>query len=134
MIQLLVAWGPAAFWAGVLFFLSAQQDVPGGFTLPAGADKVVHFALYFVLGGALAWGRTRTRALRRRMWTTDGVLIAGGMLYAASDEWHQSFVPGRHPSGGDVVADSLGLLAGYLVIRHLAGLAGADAEPSAPSH
>ena len=37
-----------------------------------------------------------------------------GALYAASDEFHQSFVPGRGPSIIDVGIDSLGVFTGIL--------------------
>lgn len=39
-----------------------------------------------------------------------------GVLYAASDEFHQSFVPGRGPSIVDVGIDSLGVLTGILAV------------------
>ena len=39
-----------------------------------------------------------------------------GVLYAASDEFHQSFVPGRSPSIVDVGIDSLGVLTGILAV------------------
>lgn len=32
-------------------------------------------------------------------------------LYSATDEFHQSFVPGRHPAVSDVMVDSLGAAA-----------------------
>ena len=35
-----------------------------------------------------------------------------GVLYAASDEYHQSLVPGRDSDVYDWVADSIGLAAG----------------------
>jgi len=103
-----VAWGPAALWAAVLFLLSASPDVPGVTWLPW-SDKVGHLGLYAALGVALAWGRTRSGAL------PHAVPLALGVAWALSDEWHQSFVPGRDASLGDLVADALGLLTGYLV-------------------
>ena len=36
-----------------------------------------------------------------------------GALYGGSDEWHQSFVPGRSPTLGDWVADVAGVVLGY---------------------
>ncbi len=39
-----------------------------------------------------------------------------GVLYAASDEFHQSFVPGRGPSIVDIGIDSLGVLTGILAV------------------
>jgi VanZ family protein len=35
--------------------------------------------------------------------------IGIGVLYALTDEWHQSFVPGRDPSLGDAFFDALGV-------------------------
>ena len=55
---------------------------------------------------------------RRRWWLA--LLLA--VLYAVSDEFHQSFVPGRHPSWVDaLVIDgsgaALGLFAGWLLVK-----------------
>ena len=46
-------------------------------------------------------------------------------MYAISDEWHQSFVPGRQLSAWDWAADLAGLAAGswtllWLIRRHRA--------------
>lgn len=83
-----------------------------------GEDKVAHLALYAVFGAALAWGWVRSA----REGSASSVL-ALGLLYGASDEWHQAFVPGRDPSPGDLLADTAGVLLGYwlssFVRRHL---------------
>jgi VanZ family protein len=73
-----------------------------------GEDKVVHAALYATLGATLMWGRARA-ASPPPVW----VLVSLGVLYGASDEWHQMFVAGRDPSVGDWVADTVGVLLGY---------------------
>ena len=36
-------------------------------------------------------------------------------LYSATDEFHQSFVPGRHPAVTDVMIDSFGAMAGLIL-------------------
>lgn len=42
------------------------------------------------------------------------------LLYAATDEYHQSFVPGRHPAAFDVlVYDNAGALIAFWVANHL---------------
>ncbi len=41
-------------------------------------------------------------------------LLTIGVLAGALDELHQSIVPGRDPSVGDIVADGLGVLVGLL--------------------
>ena len=111
MIRAAVAWGPATLWAAVLFFLSAQPDPPGAGLfdwVPAG-DKLAHFLMYAVLGALLAHGRGEQGEPSHR------ALLATGALYAASDEWHQSFVPGREVSVLDWAADACGVAAGYWI-------------------
>ena len=39
------------------------------------------------------------------------------MAFAALDEYHQSFVAGRGPSKRDVAIDSIGILAGVLMVQ-----------------
>lgn len=100
-------WIPALLWALVLFLLSAQSELPapGGLRLH---DKVAHFLAFGVLGAALGYGRARSR---RRV--PHWLVVASGVAYGVLDEIHQSFVPNRDPSLGDVVADALGVGAGY---------------------
>jgi len=109
---LLRAWGPATLWLAVLFILSHQPSdaVPGWWSVP---DTVAHVGLYAVLGAALAWGR---HASVGEAWGTPSWPVLGvfGGAWAISDEWHQSFIPGRDPSLGDLSADVVGLLLGAL--------------------
>ena len=81
-----------------------------GGVLAADADKLVHGGLYLILGLSLAWGKRRTES------DVSGLLfLLMGMGYGALDEWHQSFVPGRHASVGDWVADSAGVMLGLVL-------------------
>ena len=68
----------------------------------------MHLALYSVLGGTLQFGRLSSNSGLAH-WT----VIAIGIIYGVSDEWHQSFVPGRNPSAADLLADTIGVLMGY---------------------
>lgn len=45
------------------------------------------------------------------------ILVAIGSLFAASDEWHQSFIPGRDASVLDWISDCVGIL-GTLFLIH----------------
>ncbi len=102
-----LGWGPAAFWAAVLFLLSELQ---GGGGVPAGADKLVHGGLYLILGLFLAWGKARTGFAGPAF-----LLWIMGAGYGALDEWHQSFVPGRDVSVGDWMANSVGVMLGLVL-------------------
>ncbi len=107
-----IAWGPVILWALGLFLLSEIQGTPDAFQpFLAISDKVVHFVLYLALGGLLA----------RARWVGGtegwhGAFLLVGLLYAAIDEWHQSFVPGRTPEPADWLADAAGVAVGYVFL------------------
>lgn len=91
----------------VIFYQSHQ---PGdSFTLPriAYIDKILHMLVYTVLGAAALFALPPV--WRQRAPVRTGLLvILFCLLHGIADEFHQSFIPGRFPSGADVVADTLG--------------------------
>lgn len=108
--HLILSWAPAALWASALYWLSSRPVLPGP-SLPI-SDKVLHLAAYLVLGTTLAWAGRKLGGAR-----VHSIFLLTGVLFALSDEWHQSFVPGRDPSAGDLVADGIGLVLGYALAR-----------------
>lgn len=74
--------------------------------------KGAHMAEYGVLGIAVAYSLYvyGKRGRRLILWSE---LIC--VLYAATDEFHQLYVPGRAGQVGDVVIDGIGALVGCLV-------------------
>lgn len=101
-----------ASWLLFIFVLSAQSAFPvslskGGYDI---VSSLAHVGLYFILAvlvveAAVASGWTRRRALVAAL-----VVCA---LYGASDEWHQSFVPGREMGVSDWLLD---VLAAFIVV------------------
>jgi VanZ family protein len=89
----------------VIFTLSAQH---GGGHLPTAEivlRKLAHVTEYLVLAALLM------RALRRsRIAAAIPVAIAAALAYAAGDEYHQSFVPGRTATPRDVAIDGVGIV------------------------
>ena len=101
---------PAPLVALAIFVLSAQPSVP----LPKGvfgADKIAHFIAYGVLAAAIALWPSRG-AWRARPFRTAILVFALAALYGATDEFHQSFVPGRDMSAYDLLADAIGAALG----------------------
>lgn len=49
---------------------------------------------------------------------TRAIIIAAtiSILYAMSDEWHQTFVPGRSPAVQDVLIDTAGILIAFFLL------------------
>lgn len=74
--------------------------------------KAAHFTIYFLLG------IVTLRAVLLHTEQTKTAIIAALLLcflYACSDEFHQSFVPGRGPSFLDVMLDTAGSLCGIVI-------------------
>ena len=75
--------------------------------------KIAHFCMYATLGALFVL----TSLFYELKWTFHFVVPwIFGTLYAASDEIHQAFVPGRGPLVSDVLLDSVGVLFGILII------------------
>ena len=91
------------FWpvaiAGLIFLASSRSYVPSP-GLTKADDKFAHFVVYGLLG-------TLVCRLGRGWRAAAGALVVVS-AFGASDEWHQSFVPGRVTDFGDWLADTLG--------------------------
>ena len=74
-----------------------------------GVRKIAHFTEYAILGGLLVL-LFRIRRVRL-IWLPWMI----GTLYAVTDEWHQSFSPGRSCDPKDVLIDACGVLIGVLI-------------------
>ena len=108
-MRLVTRFAPPLALMGLIFLLSAQPDLNSGLgTWDTIGRKLVHMASY-----ALLWWLWH-RALGRR---NPAAAIAITLAYAVSDEYHQTFVEGRHGSPWDVAIDAVGVgLAGLLVV------------------
>jgi VanZ family protein len=109
-------WIPAVGDAALIFILSAQPNLHLATepTLDFILHKVAHLIAYAVLGWLVA------RAIDGPARSTRFVVAATLLVciaYAATDEFHQSFVPGRGPSPRDVAIDGIGACIGLLGYR-----------------
>jgi VanZ family protein len=106
-------WLPVLAVAGLIFILSSFEQLPSP---PSGiTDKHEHFTIYFLLSltfvRAFAGGR-----LSNITWLVALVSALAVTAYGASDEFHQSFVPGRDCSVDDLMADAMGGVAAGAVL------------------
>jgi VanZ family protein len=119
---------PPLLAMGLIFFLSAQPSDPVDRAwwdvLLRKAGHVTEYAVLVVL-----WWRA-LRGLGVRYPLAGALAIAIG--YAATDEFHQTFVDGRHGTPVDVLIDCIGMAiaATAITIRRLR--AAADLRPLAP--
>ena len=140
VIQRLRYWGPLVLWMGLIFWASA--DAASGhrgsrllgpllrWCLPEASPqrideiifvlrKVAHVSEYAVL----AWLAQRLFLALDMAATASRRMIRSALLawpfcvvYAISDEWHQTFVPTRVGTPWDVLIDSAGAALGLAVV------------------
>jgi VanZ family protein len=134
-VSRLATWAPPIVWMAVVLAMSSAQfsaDNTGSVLHPlltwllpwltpehmaalhGVVRKAAHLAEYAVL--AALWFRAFTRSAvspSAAAWLALAVSVACAVV----DETHQTFVPNRTGSAGDVLIDSLGALAGVLPAR-----------------
>jgi len=80
--------------------------------------KCAHVTEYAILALLLYRALRRSRGIDARQWChccACGAFVIA-LLYAASDEWHQSFVPSRDGTLHDVIIDGAGAALGLLLL------------------
>jgi VanZ family protein len=142
--SILVYWLPVILWMSLIFGMSTDMGSPrhtSRFIRPIlrwfnpnvsdetirgiqlGIRKTAHVTEYAVLSFLIWRARRKPGRGDGRPWGRGDALFAFSVavLFALSDEWHQSFVPSREAHFGDVLFDAggatLGLLAAWSVGR-----------------
>lgn len=100
---------PMVLVMGAIFFLSHlsgdQLNIP---QIP-NLDKAAHFIAYGILAATVLWVPPQPlKDERPKLVATITVFFC--FLYGISDEFHQSYIPGRSMSGADVIADLCGIM------------------------
>ncbi|HET6594476.1 MAG TPA: VanZ family protein [Anaerolineales bacterium] len=111
--QIVLRWLPALLVMLMIFLFSARTraELPDFHTADRIVKKGAHMAGYAFLAAAY-WRAFDFR--QKRWWLAWGMAV----MYAMTDEFHQSFVPGRSPSIWDVLLfDNLGALVSLCLLR-----------------
>lgn len=116
--QLIVAWVPVALWAIFIFILSSVpgKNIPE-FQIP-NFHKLVHLIEYAVLGFLLI------RAFMKSVFDRSFIILALVSIiiiifFALSDEWHQSFIPGRNCDLSTVLFDIISSAIGIFLYKKI---------------
>ncbi len=117
-------------WMLMIFYLSSlsQKEIgPGGtFHLEPFASigralpsLQVHLILYTVLAWLMQATLHSFNNSTSRIWPWALVSVTFAIVYAITDEFHQSFVGGRSPSVMDVVWDGLGAVSAAATLGYI---------------
>jgi VanZ family protein len=109
------AWLPAALWMGFIFYVSAQERPPGA-SQPAVVNVLGHFAEFALLAALMTWAQLFSGWWKKRFPLVLTLALAGAVVYAASDEYHQGFVPTRDAALYDFAVDALGAVAAVVAM------------------
>jgi VanZ family protein len=122
-------WLAAIAWMGVIYLLSARSSFPVLTpALPELQSVIAHAIEYGILALLLARAWASLPAVRNpTLWT-----ILTVMVYAASDEWHQMFVPGRHTDLLDWLTDLTGAVLALALARGWRALRQRRQQPPSP--
>ncbi len=108
----------AAVWMSLIYYLSS---IPGD---QLGPDTMVvnmikksgHAIIFGVLAALYLYALKGRKSLIETQDTLFVLCLLLTLLYSVSDEYHQSFTPGRHSSGKDVFIDFCGALTVLVIL------------------
>jgi VanZ family protein len=112
--RFLMLWAPVAGWMLLIFLLSDRPDLPKapGGLLDFLVKKSMHAAGYAMLA-LLLWRALRVSDIERPiLWA-----LVLTVIYAVTDEWHQTWVEGRNGRVTDVLIDAMGATLALLAVN-----------------
>ncbi len=100
---------PVIFYACLIYTFSSVTMLPKEVSLINGIDKLAHLIEYFAFGFLICRSLSNVKA---HFIKQNALLIAVlfGTCFGLGDEWHQSYVPGRDATIGDVLVDAVGII------------------------
>jgi len=113
--SIVLRWAAVIAWMGLIFFLSSRPDLPNFAPGLPGLEEIGGHLTAFGVLAALLWWALRGSAVRYP--ATWALVLA--VSYGATDEFHQSFVPGRDMSLSDLMVDLIGASAALLIVTLL---------------
>lgn len=120
LIRVIIFWLPSIVWMVIIYYLSSfhklQASVVGWQDFIV--RKLAHFLEYTLLFIFYNFSLKRTTKILYRKRLIYCLILT--VIYAITDEYHQTWVSGRTGKPFDIGVDSLGAFFGYLIVWKLA--------------
>ncbi len=110
VLKLLWSWLPPVLLMGIIFYLSSRQNI--SVSESTTVDFAFFKSLHIIEYGMLTFLFFRAYALTFTRWTGRKIVIfsaVSALVYALSDEIHQTFVPTRTGQLRDIFIDLIGI-------------------------
>ncbi len=118
MIKKIIYWAPPLIWMGIIFYLSSKPrftatgEVLEDFLI----FKTLHMGEYGLL--ALLIFNALYNTVTQNFYNAIRLSWVFSILYAATDEFHQIFIPTRSGTPRDIVIDALGITLVLYIVYH----------------
>ncbi len=120
ILRIIYYWFPSVAWMGIIFYFSSRSRIsitktyPTDFFIFKGLHMIEYATLYFLLFRSFYSIKSKRMSLQMKF--IYPLIIA--ILYAASDEFHQTFISTREGRFRDVVIDTGGIVLMYIYIKN----------------
>ncbi len=109
--EIFTSWVITIFLAVLIFYVSSLSFAPSSSSNTGYKAIVYHMTIFFFLAFFLSVSLTKGK--NSKLIILSMVIC---LIYAFLDEFHQSFVPGRNSSLGDVFIDGVGIIISSVII------------------
>lgn len=118
-MRFLKYWLPTLLWAFLIFNMSGRSSIhtTDVYWQDFVFKKTAHFIEYFIFAVLIYRSLKNTTGFSKEKILILSFVIT--VFYAASDEFHQSFIPGREPRIRDVVIDAIGATTGLIALQKI---------------
>ncbi len=108
-------WLPVLVFMGIIFLLSSRQRiaVADSYSVNFIVFKSLHLIEYATLYLLLFRALYKSFSSKMKVSYIYGLAVCIAILYAISDEVHQTFTPTRQGSPRDVIIDTIGILVAF---------------------
>jgi VanZ family protein len=114
-MKLIKLWLPVIAWASLIFYLSSIPNLKTNLGFDFILRKIAHVIEYFIFTFLVY--RAFQGSFKMGIFQLFIYPATLSFLYAASDEFHQLFVPTRQASSWDLLIDSIGILGFYIILN-----------------